>query len=276
MIDDAKTRAARTYNAAADHYDAPALGFWDRLGRRTVEHISLQRGAAVLDACCGTGASALPAAEAVGPSGRVLGVDLAENPVVLARAKAQRRGLLQTEFRVADIEALDPSAEMFDVAICVFGIFFLPDMAAGVRCLWRLVRPGGQLAITTWGPRFVEPGGSAFWNAVRRERPDLYKGFNPWDKVCDRDGLTAVLLEGGVEVSDTETEASAQPLESPEDFWTIVLGSGFRATVDQLSPDERERVRTATVNELLEHDVRSVETNAVFGLARKPNSRGSR
>ena len=159
---------------------------------------------------------------------------------------------------------------MFDVAICVFGIFFLLDMAAGVRRLWRLVHPGGQLAITTWGPRFGEPGSSAFWNAVRRERPELYKGFNPWDRVCDPQALAATFREAGVEVGAVEAESSVQPLESPEDFWTIVMGSGYRATVEQLNSDERERVRTATVNELLEHGVRSVETNAVFALARKP------
>jgi ubiquinone/menaquinone biosynthesis C-methylase UbiE len=271
VIDDAKMRAAATYNAAAEYFDAPALGFWDRLGRRTVERILLQPGAAVLDACCGAGASAIPAAEAVGPNGRVLGVDLAENLLILARAKAELRGLAQTEFRAADIEALDPSAEMFDVAICVFGIFFLPDMPAGVRCLWRLLHPGGQLAITTWGPRFGEPGSSAFWNAVRRERPELYKGFNPWDRVCDPRALAAMLLEAGVEAAGVEAESSVQTLESPDDFWTIVLGSGYRATVAQLNSDERERVRTATVNELLEHGVSSVETNAVFALARKPN-----
>jgi ubiquinone/menaquinone biosynthesis C-methylase UbiE len=269
VIDDAKTRAAATYNAAADYFDAPALRFWDRLGRRTVERISLQSGAAVLDACCGAGASAIPAAEAVGPNGRVLGVDLAENLLTLARSKAARQGLSQAEFRFADIEALDPSAEMFDVAICVFGIFFLPDIPAGVRCLWRLLRPGGQLVITTWGPRFGEPGSSAFWNAVRRERPELYKGFNPWDRICDPDALAAVFREAGVEAVDAQAESSVQPLESPKDFWTIVLGSGYRATVEQLNADERERVRAATISALVEHDVRSVETNAVFALARK-------
>ena len=104
VIDDAKRRAAATYNAAADYFDAPALRFWDRLGRRTVERLSLRRGATVLDACCGSGASAIPAAEAVGLNGRVLGVDLAENLLILARAKAECRGLAQTEFRAADIE----------------------------------------------------------------------------------------------------------------------------------------------------------------------------
>lgn len=55
-----------TYNAAADSYDHPANTFWDRYGRRTVDRLRLRRGDRVLDVCCGSGASALPAAEAVG------------------------------------------------------------------------------------------------------------------------------------------------------------------------------------------------------------------
>jgi SAM-dependent methyltransferase len=63
-------------------------------------------------------------------------------------------------------------SEPFDIVICVFGIFFLPDMAAAVAELWRLVRPGGALAVTVWGPRFLEPATTAFWDAVGAERPD--------------------------------------------------------------------------------------------------------
>ena len=43
----------KTYNAAADHYDHPALSFWDRFGRRTVERLPLAPGMEVLDVCCG-------------------------------------------------------------------------------------------------------------------------------------------------------------------------------------------------------------------------------
>jgi len=268
----AKLRAAATYNAAADFFDAPALGFWERLGRRTVERIALSRGASVLDACCGSGASAIPAAEGVGREGRVLGVDLAENLLRLARDKAARQGLAQAEFRLGDIESLQPSQETFDVVLCVFGIFFLPDMPAGVRSLWQLVKPGGQMAVTTWGPRVLEPGNSAFWEAVRSERPDLYKSFNPWDRINDPAALAAMLREGGVSATDAGAESSIQPLNSPEDFWTIVLGSGYRATVEQLDSTARERVRLKTLDSLSRQSVRGVETNAVFALAKKPDA----
>jgi ubiquinone/menaquinone biosynthesis C-methylase UbiE len=266
---DPKVRAASVYNTCADCFDAAPLGFWDRVGRRTVERLSLEPGASVLDVCCGTGASALPAAEAVGAGGRVLGVDLAENLLRLARRKAEQRALSHAEFRTGDLEALDPGAETFDAVVCVFGIFFLPDMAAGVRHLWRLVRPGGKLAITTWGPRTMEPGDSAFWSAVRVERPELHKSFNPWDSIQDPAGLSALLRKGGVDSGEVVSEAGAQLLTAPEDFWTILLGTGYRATIEQLDPAARERVRRATLGALSEQNVRSVEANAVYAVARK-------
>ena len=59
----------KTYNAAADHYDHPALSFWDRFGRRTVERLALAPGMEVLDVCRGMGGSALPAAASLQPLG---------------------------------------------------------------------------------------------------------------------------------------------------------------------------------------------------------------
>jgi ubiquinone/menaquinone biosynthesis C-methylase UbiE len=268
-MDEAKARTAATYNIAADFFDTPPLAFWDRIGQRTVAKMSLIRGSQVLDACCGSGASAIPAAEAVGTGGRVLGVDLAENLLQLARVKAQRRGLSHAEFRLADFEALDPSAETFDAVICVFGIFFVTDMPKGVRHLWQLLRPGGQLAITTWGTRFVEPGSSALWELVRRKRPDLYKGFNPWDRINDPHSLAAMLLEAGVQTDDIVAEEHSQLLRSPEDFWTIAMGTGFRATIEQIDQDTRESLRTALLEHMSRTGVRHVETNALYAMARK-------
>src|SRR5215475_2276681 len=94
-----KLKAEKAYNAAADLFDAEPLGFWARYGRRTVERLGLGRGARVLDVCCGTGASALPAAEAVGPEGVVVAVDLAEELLKLGRAKAAAAGLPWLQFR---------------------------------------------------------------------------------------------------------------------------------------------------------------------------------
>ena len=63
ITDPAKLKAASTYNAAADHFDDGPLAFWDRYGRGTIERLRLKPGSVVLDVGCGSGASAIPAAE---------------------------------------------------------------------------------------------------------------------------------------------------------------------------------------------------------------------
>src|SRR5712691_11571757 len=115
-VDEARARAAKTYNAAADVYDDPANSFWERFGRKTIERMQLRTGAVVLDVCCGSGASALPAAEIVGPSGFVLGVDLADRLLENARAKAKARALFNAQFRVGDMLDLR-IPEQFDAVV---------------------------------------------------------------------------------------------------------------------------------------------------------------
>ena len=100
----ARTDASRRrLQRGGGSYDHPANAFWDRYGRRTVDRLRLPVGARVLDVCCGSGASAIPAAEAVGTGGFVLGVDLAEGLLELARAKARERDLANVEFRAGDM-----------------------------------------------------------------------------------------------------------------------------------------------------------------------------
>ncbi len=267
--EDPKAKAAVTYNAAADTYDDPANTFWNRFGHRTVERLELARGDRVLDVCCGAGASAIPAAESVGEEGSVLGIDLAENLLTLAHAKARAKGLANIQFRVGDM--LDPRIpeSPFDAIICVFGIFFVPDMQAAARALWANVKSGGKLAITTWGPRFFEPATSAFWNSIREVRPDLYKGFNPWDRISDESSLRELLSAAGVTNIETQAESSSHAIPLAEAWWAAVLGSGYRGTIDQLSAVEFEHVRTANWNYINESGIKEVEANVVYAIARK-------
>ena len=122
---------------------------------------------------------ALPAAEAVGPQGKVVAVDLAKRLVQLGEAKARAKGLRNIEFKTGDMLALDYPDASFDVVVCVFGIFFVPDMAAAARELWRIVRPGGRLAITTWGPeRDVADSLAALLQRLGADAHAAYSGIS--------------------------------------------------------------------------------------------------
>ena len=266
----AKLKAEATYNAAADHFDDGPLAFWSRYGSRTIERLALARGAAVLDVGCGSGASAIPAAIAVGPSGRVVGVDLADRLLALARTKAVRQKLDNIEFVSGDMEHLDFPDGSFDAVVCVFAIFFVPDMERQVADLWRLIRPGGRLALTTWGLRMFEPGSCAWWAAVRQVRPDLIPALSPWERIMTPEALRRLLTESGIGEAEIVAEDGRQTLRSPDDWWTVVLGSGYRWTVDQMGGEAVARVRAANLEPLRQSGVTSIETNVIYAVARKP------
>jgi SAM-dependent methyltransferase len=205
----------------------------------------------------------------VGSTGHVVGLDVAEPALVRARTKAQVQGLTNVEFRAVDVEHTGLPSESFDAVVCVFGIFFLPDMAAAIAELWRLVRPGGALAVTVWGPDFLEPGSSVFWDAVGAERPDLASGPRPWTRVTQPAALSELLHDGGVPTPIVEAEAGRHPLNHPDDWWTMVLGTGYRNAVGQLDPAAALRVRAATLMWLRQHDVHELATNVIYARARK-------
>jgi ubiquinone/menaquinone biosynthesis C-methylase UbiE len=267
----AKAKAAATYDAAADHFDDEPLSFWERIGRRAVARLDLLAGARVLDVGCGTGASALPAAQAVGPDGFVLGVDLSARLLDRARGKAMTCGLTNVEFQLVDMTELGYPDGHFDAVVSVFSIFFVPNMEGLVRELWRMVRPGGKLVVTTWGPRIFEPAYSRWLAAIRQERPDLYSAFNPWDRITDIESVTNLLRDGGVTDVEVTAEDGTQPLRSAEDWWIIALGSGLRWTIDQMGPEAAARVRADNVHWLSENKIGSVETNAIHAIGTKPS-----
>jgi ubiquinone/menaquinone biosynthesis C-methylase UbiE len=268
-LNEAKAKAAVAYNAASDLFDHPANTFWDRFGRNTIDRLDLKPGASVLDVCCGSGASALPAAERVGDSGRVVGIDLAEKLLNLASSKAKNKGLNNVEFRLGDMLDTGFADASFDAVVCVFGIFFVPDIAAAMRELWRILRPGGKLAITTWGPDFFEPANTVFWNAVREVKPELYKGFNPWDRIAEPSSLGAIFKQAGLPEPLIVAEQGTHAIASPEDWWITLLGSGYRGTIDQLDPDMVGHVREANFSFISGTQTKEVKANVLYAVAEK-------
>lgn len=264
-----RLKAAATYDAAADHCDDPQLAFWDRHGRRTIAKLRLRPGSRVLDVGCGAGTSAIPAAMAVRPEGYVTGIDVAESMLARARAKAAAKRLDNVTFAMADMAASGLPEASYDAVVSVFSVFFVADMERQVAEFLRLLRPGGQLAVTVWGPRAFEPAGPMFQDEMRRVRRDIAEPSRPWQRLTDPAGLERLLLDGGAVDPIVDTVSDAQPLETPADWWTIALGSGFRWQIDHLTAQERQVVQERITQRLSFMGVTSVDTSANFAIAWK-------
>jgi SAM-dependent methyltransferase len=272
VLDEAAEQSRDAFNAAADHYDDQPLSFHVRFGRRSVEHAQLRRGDHVLDVACGSGSSLLPAAEQVGPDGRVLGVDVSDRLLALARAKAEQVGLDNVELRVGDMRELDLAARSFDAVLLVFGLFMVPDMQGLIRGLWELVKPGGRLMITVWARGLLEPAYSAFFDAVGARDPELVPQDPGWLHVADPADLRAALTGGGVpdETIESISESGMHDLGDAEEFWTIVQGSGMRGTLDRLPPGARELVHRQVLEVIKAKGITQLSVDVHYGRATKP------
>ena len=124
---------------------------------RVLHHAALQPGEAVLDIGCGTGASCLAAAAAVGPSGNVTGLDNAAQLLDRARNRAAAAGLANISFILADAQTHAFAPASVDVMISRFGVMFFEDPTAAFANMARALKPGGRLVFAAWAPASQVP-----------------------------------------------------------------------------------------------------------------------
>ena len=98
----------------------------------------------------------------------------------------------------------------------------------------------------------------------------MYKGFNPWDRINDPASLIDDHEGRWRRIGENADENRLHPISSVEDWWTIVLGSGYRGTIEQLNPSERERVKGANLAFIRDEKISAIETNVLYALAKKP------
>jgi ubiquinone/menaquinone biosynthesis C-methylase UbiE len=107
-------------------------------------------GERILDLGTGPGEPAMTLARAVGPQGRVIGIDLSERMIEIARTVGKARGLRNVDFQVMDASQLAFPESSFDAAISCFGfqIFTAPEKVA--RQAYRVLRPNGRILAAVW------------------------------------------------------------------------------------------------------------------------------
>jgi SAM-dependent methyltransferase len=123
----------------------------------TFNDLLLERSAVALDESvleigCGTGATTIPLAEAVGPRGRVVGVDISEPMLAGARQRLAESGLGNISLVQADAQVRRLEAGRFDLIVSRFGVMFFADPVAAFSNLLPAARPGGRLCFVCWGP----------------------------------------------------------------------------------------------------------------------------
>jgi ubiquinone/menaquinone biosynthesis C-methylase UbiE len=151
------TNAAQVY----EEFFVPAL-FQEWAGR-VAGAAQIEPGQRVLDVACGTGALTRVVAERVGPNGSVVGLDLNEGMLAVAKQKAP-----DIEWKHAHAEALPFDDNSFDAVVSQFGFMFFQDQSAAVQEMARVLRAKGTLAVAVWDSLQNTPGYAAMAGLLER------------------------------------------------------------------------------------------------------------
>ncbi len=161
MNDAATGQVSKSAAEVYEEFFVPALfGQWPA---RIADAARVQRGQRVADIACGTGVLARTLSARVGSEGSVVGVDINEGMLNVARRMSPH-----IEWRQGRAEALALEADSFDAVACQFGLMFFADRRAAIEEMLRVLRPGGRLAVAVWDRVERSPGYAAVVGLLQR------------------------------------------------------------------------------------------------------------
>jgi ubiquinone/menaquinone biosynthesis C-methylase UbiE len=209
-----------------------------------LEAAAVEPGARVLDVACGTGVLARALAGRVGPRGSVVGLDINESMLTVARRVSPR-----VEWRAAAAEQLPFEAESFDAVLSQFGLMFFDDRRAAIGEMQRVLKPGGRLAVAVWDTLENTPGYAAFVALLQRLFGEQVAGSLRAPFVLgDEKVLASLFEEAGVAGARVATRRGTARFPSI-DAWVYADVKGWTAA-DLIDDAGHERLRREAEREL--------------------------
>jgi ubiquinone/menaquinone biosynthesis C-methylase UbiE len=217
-----------------------------------LERAALRPGEAVLDIATGPGTVARLAAEHVGPRGRVLGADLSEAMIAIAKAKPPSAGAASIEYLVSPAAPLPVGDAGFDVVTCQQGLQFFPDRPAAIREMYRALKPGGRVVAAVWREIALQPYFAAMDAALRECLPadqvEPYGAPFRWPRAVE---VEATFRDGRF------TNVSVAELGHPLTFeggiaqaLSALAASPIATTIAKLDPETLSRLWSAAERHL--------------------------
>ena len=248
---DQRQAVAGVFDRASGTYDQLGVEFFGPVGRALVELTGVAPGDDVLDVGCGRGAALFPAATAAGPTGTVLGIDLAPGMVERTSSDVQARGLSTVRVEQRDAQAPDLPTAAFDVVLSSLVLFFLPDPRAGLTAWRAAARDGARLGITTFASR-DDPR----WSWLEELFPDRDPrstrpgGDEQGSPFATDDRLHDLLGDAGWSGARSETREQVTTFREPAEWLAFSWSVGTRTYWERTPEEQRPKLERTALEHL--------------------------
>lgn len=252
-----KTYIASMFDATASTFDTLGPRTFATFGRRLVELAAIEPGTRILDLGSGAGSTLLPAAVATGPTGDALGIDIAPGMIDRLRGLLAEQGLDNASAQVGDAEQPALPDGDRDLILAAFVLFFLPNLDLALRSYRRVLRPGGRMAISSWGPRDDRwtPVATALANHVPGGKaPQIALSAATFG---DDDRITEALTAAGFTEVRHRHETTEVVFADPAEWVACSQTHGTLATWQAIPAERRAQAEADVLQALAE----MVETN---------------
>lgn len=242
-----KQNVTASFDMASEGYDCAGLRFFADSASWLADVMNLKGNENVLDVAAGTGHAALALARKLN-RGMVTGIDLSEKMLQKAWRKALEMNLRNVTFQRRDIEDMGFEENSFDACCCAFGLFFVPDMENGLRCISRILKPGGMLALTSFTSSLMMPLRGMFIERIKKygvEEPKL-----SWMLMDCPEKISSLLTGAGYRDIHIQSKQMGYYLKDSREWWDVLWNSGYRGLLNRLSEKDLEQFMAEHLKEV--------------------------
>lgn len=250
-LDEARERSRSVWDAMAPGWETGRRNLWEfsrPVSEWLIERLAPRPGQTILDLAAGLGETGFLAARRVGETGRVLVTDFVPSMVAAARRRAAEFGVTNAAFRQLDGERMDLESESIDGVVCRWGYMLMADPAAAFGETYRVMRPGGGLALSVFGAPDRNPWASLVGRVLVAEKhiPPPGPASPGIFALNDSKRIRELLTGAGFVAPDVATMPLTWRFPSPDAYWWFLteMAGAISPILRSLAPEAQARVRT--------------------------------